>query len=90
VANRVGRGKNVTLVGRHCESGDQLIESVALRDPVPGDLIAVPVTGAYCLTMSNNYNGALRPPVVFVNQGSARIVQRRETYDDLLARDVDQ
>jgi diaminopimelate decarboxylase len=90
VANRVGRGENVTLVGRHCESGDQLIESVALRDPVPGDLIAVPVTGAYCLTMSNNYNGALRPPVVFVNQGSARIVQRRETYDDLLARDVDQ
>jgi diaminopimelate decarboxylase len=90
VANRVGRGENFALVGRHCESGDQLIDSVALRDPAPGDLIAVPVTGAYCLTMSNNYNGALRPPVVFVNQGHARVIQRRETYDDLLARDINE
>jgi len=88
VATRVGRGENFTLVGRHCESGDQLIETVALREPRVGDLIAVPVTGAYCLTMSNNYNGALRPPLVMVRDGHARVVQRRETYDDLIARDL--
>ncbi|NNN00520.1 MAG: diaminopimelate decarboxylase [Acidimicrobiaceae bacterium] len=88
VANRVGRGENFTLVGRHCESGDQLIESVALRDPRIGDLIAVPVTGAYCMTMANNYNGALRPPIVMVRDATATLVQRRETYDDLLRRDV--
>ena len=88
VANRVGRGEEYTLVGRHCESGDQLIESVALRDPGIGDIIAVPVTGAYCMTMANNYNGALRPPIVMVRDGDAKLVQRRETYDDLLGRDV--
>lgn len=87
VANRVGRGEDFTLVGRHCESGDQLIESVALRDPRVGDLVAVPVTGAYCLTMANNYNGALRPPIVLVRDGLATLVQRRETYEDLLRRD---
>jgi diaminopimelate decarboxylase len=88
LANRVGRGERYTLVGRHCESGDQLIESVALRQPVVGDVVAVPVTGAYCLTMANNYNGALRPPVVLARDGDARQVLRRETYDDLLRRDV--
>lgn len=88
VANRVGRGEEYSLVGRHCESGDQLIESVALRDPGIGDIIAVPVTGAYCMTMANNYNGALRPPIVLVRDGDAQLVQRRETYDDLLGRDV--
>ncbi len=88
VANRVGRGETFSLVGRHCESGDQLIESVALREPRIGDVIAVPVTGAYCMTMANNYNGALRPPIVMVHNGVANLVQRRETYDDLLSRDV--
>ncbi|HSN02698.1 MAG TPA: diaminopimelate decarboxylase, partial [Acidimicrobiales bacterium] len=87
LANRVGRGEPFTLVGRHCESGDQLIESVRLRDPQVGDLVAVPVTGAYCLTMANNYNGALRPPIVMVNDDDARVVLRRESYDDLLRRD---
>lgn len=88
IANRVGRGESATLVGRHCESGDQLIDEVALREPRVGDLVAVPVTGAYCLTMANNYNGALRPPVVFVGGGESRAVLRRETYDDLLRRDI--
>jgi diaminopimelate decarboxylase len=88
VANRVGRGETFSLVGRHCESGDQLIESVALRNPRIGDIIAVPVTGAYCMTMANNYNGALRPPIVMVRDGDASVVQRRETYEDLLGRDV--
>lgn len=88
VADRVGGGDPVTLVGRHCESGDELIRDVRLQDPDVGDLIAVPATGAYCFTMSNNYNGALRPPVVFARDGVPRLVVRRETYDDLLRRDL--
>jgi diaminopimelate decarboxylase len=88
VANRVGGGPRVNLVGRHCESGDQLIDGVALQDPAVGDLVAVPVTGAYCYTMSNQYNGARRIPVVFADGGVARLVVRRDTWDDLLVRDV--
>lgn len=88
IVDAVGGGEPVTLVGRHCESGDMLSEGVLLRDPEPGDIVAVPVTGAYCFTMSNNYNGALRPPVVFVRDGQARAVVRRETYDDLIVRDM--
>jgi diaminopimelate decarboxylase len=88
MAARVGGGSLVDLVGRHCESGDRLIAGVALDDPKIGDLVAVPVTGAYCMTMANNYNGALRPPVVFCCDGSARAVQRRETYEDLMRRDL--
>jgi diaminopimelate decarboxylase len=65
-----------------------LSEGVLLQNPEPGDIVAVPVTGAYCFTMSNNYNGALRPPVIFVREGQARAVVRRETYDDLIARDM--
>lgn len=89
IADRVGGGEPVSLVGRHCESGDQLIDAVALREPKVGDLVAVPVTGAYCYTMSNQYNGARRVPVVFAHNGTARLVVRRDTWDDLLARDVD-
>ena len=88
IANRVGGGQTVTVVGRHCESGDMISEDVPLREPRVGDLLAVPVTGAYCYTMSNNYNGARRIPVVFTHGGDARLVVRRETWDDLLARDV--
>ena len=88
VVDRVGGGEMYSLVGRHCESGDQLIDSVALRDPKVGDVIAVPVTGAYCLTMANNYNGALRPPIVFAREGVPRMVLRRETYEDLVRRDL--
>jgi diaminopimelate decarboxylase len=76
------------LVGRHCESGDVITPDVELADPRVGDLIVVPVTGAYCYTMANNYNGALRPPVVFCDRGRAKIAVRRETYDDLMAREV--
>jgi len=88
IADRVGGGDTVTVVGRHCESGDVLSESVPLRDPRVGDLLVVPATGAYCFTMANNYNGARRIPVVFVEGGRARLAVRRETWDDLLARDV--
>lgn len=88
VATRVGGGHPYRLVGRHCESGDVLSAGVRLHDPRPGDLIAVPVTGAYCFSLANNYNGALRPPVVFCRDGEARAVVRRETYGDLLRRDL--
>jgi diaminopimelate decarboxylase len=83
-------GETVTVVGRHCESGDVLIERVRLTAPRVGDLLAVPATGAYCFTMANNYNGNRRIPVVFAADGVARLVVRRETWDDLLARDVDE
>jgi diaminopimelate decarboxylase len=88
IASRVGGGAPFELVGRHCESGDRLISGAILRDPRPGDLVAVAVTGAYCHTMANNYNGAMRPPVVFCHDGESRLVVRRETLADLLARDV--
>jgi diaminopimelate decarboxylase len=89
IADRVGGGEPVTVVGRHCESGDVLSEDVPLRDPRVGDLLAVPVTGAYCYTMANNYNGSRRIPVVFADNGAARLVVRRETWDELMGRDVD-
>ena len=76
------------LVGRHCEAGDVITSHATLANPHVGDLIAVPVTGAYCFTMSNNYNAALRPPVVFCREGIARVGVRRETYNDLVAREV--
>ena len=77
------------VVGRHCESGDIVVRHAYLpSDLAPGDLLAVPATGAYCFTMSNNYNGNRRIPVVFVARGRSRLVVRRETWEDLTARDV--
>jgi diaminopimelate decarboxylase len=88
IVDRLGGGERYTLVGRHCESGDVLVDGVELDAPRVGDLVAVPATGAYCHTMANNYNGNRRIPVVFAGAGEARAVVRRETWDDLLARDV--
>lgn len=88
VTGRVGGGGVVELVGRHCESGDRLISGAILRDPQPGDLVAVAATGAYCYSLASNYNGAMRPPVVFCRDGEPRLVVRRETHADLLSRDV--
>jgi diaminopimelate decarboxylase len=85
---RVGGGEPVELVGRHCESGDRIAPDVPLREPGPGDLVAVPMTGAYTHTLANHYNGALRPAVVFCREGVARAVVRRDTWDDLLAREL--
>jgi diaminopimelate decarboxylase len=85
---RVGGGDPVELVGRHCESGDRLASRVPLRNPEPGDLVAMPMTGAYTHTLANHYNGALRPAVVFCRAGVARAVVRRDTYGDLLAREL--
>lgn len=84
-----GAHEQCQVVGRHCESGDVLVAGVPLADPAVGDLLVVPATGAYCHTMANNYNGNRRVPVVFASGGSWRVVVRRETWDDLLRRDVD-
>jgi diaminopimelate decarboxylase len=76
------------VAGKHCESSDVLIERVELPEPRRGDLLAVPVTGAYTLSMSSNYNAVLRPPAVLVADGKARVIRRRETLEDLLALEV--
>jgi diaminopimelate decarboxylase len=76
------------VAGKHCESGDVLLRDALLAAPAPGDVIAVPVTGAYGYSLANNYNGVPRPPVVFCRDGEARVVVRRESYEDLAARDV--
>ena len=77
------------VVGRHCESGDIVVLDEYLpADVVPGDLIAVPGTGAYCRSLSSQYNHTPRPPVVAVRGGRSRVLVRRETIEDLLALDV--
>jgi diaminopimelate decarboxylase len=75
----------VRIAGKHCESGDVLIESVELPEPRRGDLLAVPATGAYTLAMASNYNGVPRPAAVLVADGKAELIRRRESIDDLLA-----
>ena len=74
--------------GPYCESGDVLIEDLAMPDITPGELIAIPVCGAYQLSMGSNYNGACKPAVLWLENGSARLIQRRETPRDLLRRDL--
>lgn len=91
LASRTGAGDPalVRVVGSHCESGDIVVEHEYLPgDVAEGDLLAVPATGAYCFSLSSNYNYAPRPAVVAVRDGRARVIVRGETVDDLLARDV--
>ena len=77
------------VVGRHCEAGDIVVKDEFLPgDVAPGDLVAVPGTGAYCRSMASNYNHVLRPPVVAVRDGVVTVLVRRETEDDLLATDL--
>jgi diaminopimelate decarboxylase len=83
-----GPAERCELVGRQCETGDVLVPGAELPAQAPGDLIALPVTGAYCYSLLSNYNGALRPPVVFCAAGRATLRVRREAHADLLARDV--
>lgn len=77
-----------TIAGMHCESGDILVRDATLASPVIGDVLVTPATGAYGHAMASNYNGVPRPPVVFCRDGDARVVVRRETYEDLTLRDV--
>jgi diaminopimelate decarboxylase len=73
------------IAGKHCESGDVLIDSIELPEPQRGDLLAVPATGAYTLAMASNYNGVPRPAAVLVADGKAELIRRRESLDDLLS-----
>jgi len=91
LANRTSSAKNVSsrLVGKHCETGDIIIREIDLPDDiVPGDLLAVPATGAYGRSMASNYNHVPRPSVVAVKDGKARVIVRRESIEDLLALDI--
>jgi diaminopimelate decarboxylase len=88
IADRFGGSDRVTIAGMHCESGDILVEDATLDDPRVGDVLVMPATGAYGHAMANNYNALPRPPVIFCREGDARVVVRRETYDDLTSRDV--
>lgn len=90
VANRMNDlpEETVTIAGKYCESGDVLIRDIALPRLAPGDLLALPAAGAYCLSMASNYNLALRTAVVLVKDGQARLIRRRETYEDLLRFDL--
>jgi diaminopimelate decarboxylase len=83
-----GTGETVHVAGKHCESGDVIIRDVPLAGAQPGDVLVTPATGGYGHALANNYNGIPRPPVIFCKDGDARVVVRRETYDDLAARDV--
>jgi diaminopimelate decarboxylase len=85
--DRTAPAEIVDVVGRHCESGDYLAHDVRVPRAEVGDIVVVPVTGAYCYTMSNNYNTSLRPPVLFCRDGVARIAIRRETFEDLVRRE---
>jgi diaminopimelate decarboxylase len=87
IADRFGGGALCSIAGMHCESGDVLVRDVELNDPRVGDLLVIPATGAYSHAMANNYNAVPRPPVIFCRDGDARVVVRRETYEDLTLRD---
>ena len=88
IADRFGGDTVCTIAGMHCESGDILVRDATLADPHVGDVLVIPVTGAYGHAMANNYNAVPRPPVIFCSGGDARVVVRRETYEDLTRRDV--
>ena len=91
LANRLSESApvNSRIVGKHCESGDIVIRQIELPgDITPGDLLAVPATGAYGRSMASNYNHIPRPAVVAVKAGKARLITRRESINDLLALDI--
>jgi diaminopimelate decarboxylase len=81
------RGAKVSIAGPYCESGDVVIEDLPIPDLQEGELIAIPVSGAYHLSMSSNYNGARRPAALMVQEGKVEVILRRETVEDLLRRD---
>lgn len=90
IANRAGGPdtENVCIVGKFCESGDVLIDAISLPRLQSGDLLAIPMTGAYCLAMASNYNLAPRPAVVLLAEGGSRLARRRETLDDLFTTEI--
>jgi diaminopimelate decarboxylase len=88
IADRFGGSTRCHVTGKHCESGDVIVRDALLDDPRPGDIVVTPATGAYGHAMANNYNGVPRAPVIFCKDGSARVVVRRETLEDLHVRDL--
>ena len=90
IANKAGQPRTeiVTIAGKHCESGDAVVIDMPMQHPDLGDIVAVFGTGAYNHTMASNYNGQPRPAIVFVKDGQARVTTRRETYEDLMSRDI--
>ncbi len=90
VANKPleARSEKVTIAGKYCESGDALIRDIDLPSLEPGDVLVTPAAGAYALAMASNYNASLRPAVVLASNGEAKLMRRRETYEDLLRADV--
>jgi diaminopimelate decarboxylase len=88
MADDSAENERVTIAGKYCESGDILIRDIDLPKIEPGDLIAVPCCGAYCLSMASNYNGSLKAAIVMVKDGKARLIRRRESYEDLMNCDL--
>jgi diaminopimelate decarboxylase len=90
VANRADENESerVSIAGKFCESADILVKDAFIPRVLPDDLIAIPVSGAYCLAMASNYNASLKPAIVMVKDGRARLIRRRETYDDLMRCDI--
>jgi len=90
VANKMGvkEAREFTIAGKFCESGDILIKDISLPPVAAGDVIAIPDSGAYCLSMASNYNASFKPAIVLVNEGKARLIRRRETLDDLTRCDL--
>jgi len=82
------RSEVVSIAGPYCESGDVIIEDLPMPYIKEGDLIAIPASGAYHLSMASNYNGSRKTAVVWLEEGRARLIVRRETVDDLLKRDL--
>jgi len=80
--------ERVTIAGKFCESADILITDIDLPKLEPGDIIAVPCCGAYCLSMASNYNASLMPAIVLVKDGKARLIRRRQSYEDLMSHDI--
>jgi len=90
IANKANKSdfERVSIVGKFCESGDVLVRDEDIPRVVPGDIIAIPVSGAYCLSMASNYNASLKPAIVMVRDSKARLIRRRESYDDLMRCDA--
>ena len=90
LASRMGDAEEitVTIAGKYCESGDILVRDCSLPTPAAGDILAIPVSGAYCIAMSSTYNANPRPEVVLVSNGEARTIRRRETFEDLMRLDI--
>jgi len=90
VANKANKKvlEKVSIVGKFCESGDVLVKDAEIPRVIPGDIVAIPVSGAYCLSLASNYNASLKPAIILVKDSKARLIRRRESYDDLMRYDA--